>query len=343
MTNFVFSKRDSLILKGIAMIFIIIHNYWNIGIHLENEFNFDSENIFNFYNNVIRAPFFLKLRSLSSFLFHYGVQIFIFLSGYGLYHSYVKNPKPFKFIYTRLQNNFYLMVFGLISFVVIRYFFINQTYNNKDLLWWFFGKATSLDNLTSFFPIQINSPWWFFGLIIQLYIITPILIKIVNKWSWTGFFTICVVCYFILYLNIYTDLISINLFRNAPAHIPEFTFGLIVAKQPLNFNNKWILLLIPSFILTQIYSFLFPYSFIIITLTFLSIYTAIKSYLPNFINIVLAFVGSISMIIFCIHGDMRDYGFMSLQYKPEYYLIVYIFTVILCSYILFKIYQKVID
>ena len=343
MTKFVFSKTDSLILKGVSMLFIMIHNYWNIGIHLENEFKFDVMNISTLYNNVVSGSLFLKLRSISSFAFHYGVQIFIFLSGYGLYHSYNKNPKPFNFIYNRLKKNFSLMIFGLISFVVLRYFFINQTYNNKELLWWFFGKATSLDNLTSYFSIQINSPWWFFGLVIQLYLLTPILIKIINQWNWQGFIGICIVCYTLLYVNLYTELISINLFRNAPAHIPEFVLGFMMAKKPLNFDNKWIFVLVPAFILTQMYSFLFPYSFIIITFLFLSIYKTIKYYIPQFIKTMLTFVGGISMVIFCIHGDMRDYGFMSLQFKPEYFLIVYLFVVIVCSYLLFKIYQKIME
>ena len=79
------SKQDSNIFKAIGILLIVFHNYFhfvepNIG---ENEFYFSSDVIKNLYYGIINMPS-ETINILFSCFGHYGVQIFIFISGFGL-------------------------------------------------------------------------------------------------------------------------------------------------------------------------------------------------------------------------------------------------------------------
>ena len=89
-----YSKQDTSILKGFAIICICLHNFFH---YLppspgENEFYFSLNHINNFFSQISETPAeFVNL--IFSYLGHYGVQIFIFISGYGLAVSMGKQEK----------------------------------------------------------------------------------------------------------------------------------------------------------------------------------------------------------------------------------------------------------
>ena len=75
------NKTDTQLLKGIGILMIVFHNY----LHLlppyigENEFNFDSNRFSRFWEAIIISPSSTWSHVLS-FLGHYGISIFIFLT-----------------------------------------------------------------------------------------------------------------------------------------------------------------------------------------------------------------------------------------------------------------------
>src|SRR5690606_878218 len=84
-----FSKNDTNIIKGLGILMIMFHNFFHLIKPMigENEFEFSADNFKRFIHFTSSDPFNL-FRFASSYLGHYGVQLFIFISSYGLFLGY---------------------------------------------------------------------------------------------------------------------------------------------------------------------------------------------------------------------------------------------------------------
>ena len=75
--------HDTAILKCLAITAIVFHNFFHfVSPARENEFTFDPVR-FRLFLEAVRQPS-LATQAVFSFFGHFGVQIFIFLSAYGL-------------------------------------------------------------------------------------------------------------------------------------------------------------------------------------------------------------------------------------------------------------------
>lgn len=169
------TKSDNYLLKGIAILSIMLHNL----LHLlpravaENEFEFSARNIhrvvYEFHHS---HDVWSIISALISHFGHYGVSIFLFLSGYGLVMKYEKSsssipPIP-SFIWQHMKKLWGLMVPG----IVVAFFFLIDwntfTLQLKDSNPWltfaFLGNFFKFDTL-------LYGPWWFFSLMLQFYIL----------------------------------------------------------------------------------------------------------------------------------------------------------------------------
>lgn len=169
------TKSDNHLLKGIAILSIMLHNL----LHLlpravaENEFEFSARNIhrvvYEFHHS---HDVWSIISALISHFGHYGVSIFLFLSGYGLVMKYEKSSSSIplipSFIWQHMKKLWRLMVPG---FVVAFFFLIDWntfTLQLKDSNPWltfaFLGNFFKFDTL-------LYGPWWFFSLMLQFYIL----------------------------------------------------------------------------------------------------------------------------------------------------------------------------
>ena len=114
------SKDDSLILKGLAILAIMLHNLfrWIEPSTGENEFSFSHDFVYRFGELLASQPQeFINI--IFSYLGHFGVQAFILLSGYGLTKKY-GTGKPLKagsYITSHLVKRWMLLIpiYGHIS------------------------------------------------------------------------------------------------------------------------------------------------------------------------------------------------------------------------------------
>ena len=83
--GFELNKADTATLKALAILFIVAHNYFHFlpPVTGENEMTFSPEHIQNVLMFIWANPL-DAFHPIVSFFGHYGVHIFIFLSGYGL-------------------------------------------------------------------------------------------------------------------------------------------------------------------------------------------------------------------------------------------------------------------
>src|SRR5579885_1478946 len=97
-------KRDTTILKALAILAIVFHNFFHVAIKVhENEFDFRPERFGAFMQAVVHPS--LTIQALFAFYGHYGVQIFIFLSAYGLAKTHWDDPSSWhSFMWSRVKK-----------------------------------------------------------------------------------------------------------------------------------------------------------------------------------------------------------------------------------------------
>ncbi len=316
MTNTIYtdslSKNQTQIIKGVAILCIMLHNlfHWMNTLNgKENEFSFSSGNIHAFFSSLADSPQeFINI--IFSYLGHYGVEVFIFLSGYGLAKSFMNMPVSWSnFIANRLKKIYPLLLLSFIYFFFTRISLYYSLPTRTELI----SMLYKLLFIHTFIPnegMSLDGPWWFFGLIVQLYIFFPLLFKIIVKYGFKAFLTISIISYAAIYLSIYAiDMPKdVYLMQNAIGHFPEFCLGIILAKNKKLEGNIWYFILaLVAFILGNFYLSFYPLTFI--SITYIVIYITIllinKKLRLQIIKNTLSVFGKYSMVLFATHGLFR--------------------------------------
>ena len=189
------SRTESSALRGIAILGIILHNYCHfLGFAVkENEYKFDAGRPMQFLDKLFSLDSDLFIHFFS-FLGHYGVPIFLFISGYGLVKKYEAQPQQpasakeaspsgtfgGAFIKKHFLKLFRLMIIGYLLFIgvyLLRHSDGAQVYSWDHVL----TQLTMTINFLYFDPDHIikPGPYWFFGLMLQLY---ALYILVIHRW-----------------------------------------------------------------------------------------------------------------------------------------------------------------
>lgn len=333
-----FSKNDTLLYKGIGILLIVIHNYlhWQKGFGIENEDHFNSNNVNLFLNSLYPIIWTDTVSSIFGFLGHYGVQIFIFFSAYGLSMQFIHSNEKFRYptyLFKRLKKLYFLLFFGVVLFLIFYYLIYGKFYGKFLTIRNLFYLSTSISNFrSSTLYGMFTGPFWFFGLMVQLYVIFPLLFHLLKKYNQLLIFA---VSFFLIYLLYYFDLNSnFSLFGTIIGHLPEVLLGIFFA---LNQKTKPSILLffisIIIFAFSQVNKFVFPTSFLTITLIIIFIIENIKIYINTFWLNVIYYFGEISMTLFIVNGFFRLlllFNISDMKLRGEriflYLLLLFIFT-----------------
>jgi len=303
--------EDTTFYKGLAILMIFFHNYfhWINPAPGENEMEFKISVIQNYISSLFILPEY-SIQTTFSLLGHYGVQMFIFLSAYGLTKKYMKKDlKYFSFLTGRTIKIYIpflitILVWGI--YVTLAGWtwgqdttFTQLFLDNKESLIY---KITLISNFIPEELFAINGPWWFVSLIFQFYIIFPFLLKLNDKK--------------LLYISIISLVITgLFYFSNIPfivhgtfiAHIPEFAFGIYLAKKgELNIEKKYMWLIGFIFILGNI---LLPFWFltdITVLILLVLFFQYVKENSSKITKKFILEIGIASMFIFYLNGFMRN-------------------------------------
>ena len=179
------SRTESAALRGIAILGIILHNYCHfLGFAVkENEYKFDPARPMQFFDKLFSFDSDLFIHFFS-FLGHYGVPVFLFISGYGLVKKYEAAPGggglAWAFIKKHFLKLFRLMFIGYLVFIgiyLLRHSDGAQVYSWERVL----TQLTMTINFRYFSPdhVIIPGPYWYFGLMLQLY---TLYILVFHRW-----------------------------------------------------------------------------------------------------------------------------------------------------------------
>lgn len=166
--------------------------------------------------------------------FGVGVDIFLFLSGLGMYNSYTKNKENHVSVFSWWLKRYVRIVVPLVILIV------------PILLWNPRGREMNIGMLLeiSGWGALFNcSPLWFVTCILFLYLLTPFLhILFTSRYRWIWFLGSSLICYFYAYTPPYDALLNFMI-----SQWPIYFLGYILA---INIKEKrkgsvWIFAVLP--------------------------------------------------------------------------------------------------
>ncbi|HKR27410.1 MAG TPA: acyltransferase family protein, partial [Acidobacteriaceae bacterium] len=174
---------DSAILKALAITAIALHNFFHLITPVrQNEFSFSAARFTVFLTSVQHPT--MAVQALFAFFGHYGVQVFVFLSAYGLARTHWDQDESWAtFMWGRIRKLYpiFLVIVGgwAIGEAVLLgpLLFIKQM--GLHLLLMLLGVSTLFG-----FSLPPIGPWWFIPFIIQFYAIWPLLRKLTHRYGW---------------------------------------------------------------------------------------------------------------------------------------------------------------
>ena len=181
MKNSLLTLAESKALRGIAILGIMLHNYCHfLGFAVkENEYTFNVAKPMQLLDRLMSPDSYLFVHVLS-FFGHYGVPVFLFISGFGLVAKYeqqssVPRVGALSFTGYHYMKLLRLMSLGYIAFAVVSYLHPHG-YHGYTV-----GRVVA--QLLMYINIMPDpdhiikpGPYWFFGLMIQLYIVYRLLV-----------------------------------------------------------------------------------------------------------------------------------------------------------------------
>jgi peptidoglycan/LPS O-acetylase OafA/YrhL len=311
-----FSERDTLLFKSFGILFIMAHNFFHLIKPLpgENEFSFTKEKFASFIQLLGETPEDF-IRITMSYLGHYGVQIFIFLSAYGLTRKYfVKGIRSGNFIKKRLLRLYPGFILAIGFYLFAGFFFYGALGPAKVFFWKWDAILYKVLMISSYIPGQSLSPvgpWWFLPFIVSFYMVFPFLLKILK---WKGPIPIILIgaLSYIPIITLYPILLKqeVNLFFMVLGHLPEFCIGMIMARDEIEGSNflPYFLIACAVFVLSNFFSFAWFFghlaAMIMVIFLFKGLLLLVKQ--NGSLEKIFFFIGNISFHIFLINGFTRE-------------------------------------
>lgn len=349
------SRQTVTLLKGVGILLIITHNYmhWLPACVDENEYTFSLERINRLVGYIEQGGPHVFLNILSHFG-HYGVAIFLFLSGYGLTKKYelapqgatVSKPQGFihratdavRFIVRHALKLWRLMIPAVALFVIIELYLgtWNRPWSRLVPLLGFYSNLQPTRDL-------ILGPWWWFGLMMQFYIIWRLLIYRSKRFMLYSTITLCLLLQIATAWlergNLASDAtLTCYLHYNFPCSMLAFGLGVAHARYDLDWLRQWWspLVGLALIILGAFNAGLWcisPVGILMIVVTFAT-NLHIKQSTP-FIRYItphhsLVFLGKISAWLFALHPVVRAYAIKMLRgdNNPLIYTSIFIYLAV---------------
>lgn len=183
----VISKDESTLLRAFAILAIVFHNYlhWVSDSPGENEFTYRPERIDALIQALWSTPL-DSIRLLATYFGHYGVQVFFFLSGYGITIKYLNAPPSTRWL--SFQKARWSALYPAIFIAAIGYFL----YDGIRLGWHHVlteegvNILRQMGGVSNFIPDNVYhpiGPWWFIGVILQFYLLAPLILQGVRRYG----------------------------------------------------------------------------------------------------------------------------------------------------------------
>ena len=343
----VLSRSECSAMRGIAIMAIMLHNYCHfIGrIVKENEYLYLERNNERLWH-VLSNPDELLPVHLLSYFGHYGVPVFLFLSGFGLVLKYegkcsddASAPRFLRYHYLKLLR---MLIVGFTLFLMV-----DAVTPGRFAFHW--------DNVLAQLLMYINvlpepdkiiwpGIYWFFGLMIELYIVYRLLLWRRSSWIVAGLVVVC----WLLQAYCYPEGETLNRLRyNFIGGMLPFGAGILFARYASQWgfwpSSRWLWFLIAgvSVGLTLLMSFSF-HSWLWIPLVIIIGTMAWVKLMPACVQKVFVWLGAISAAMFVAHPIARKL-FITVAWRQDIYdgLMLYLIVAIALSWAVKQVIDRI--
>ena len=334
-------------MRGIAIMAIMLHNYCHfIGrIVKENEYLYLERNNELLWH-VLSNPDELLPVHLLSYFGHYGVPVFLFLSGFGLVLKYegkcsddASAPRFLRYHYLKLLR---MLIVGFTLFLMV-----DAVTPGRFAFHW--------DNVLAQLLMYINvlpepdkiiwpGIYWFFGLMIELYIVYRLLLWRRSSWIVAGLVVVC----WLLQAFCDVDGDTLNRLRyNFIGGMLPFGAGVLFARYAPQWgfwpSSRWLwfLIAVGSVGLTLLMSFSFQ-SWLWIPLVIVIGTMAWVKLMPACVQKVFVWLGAISAAMFVAHPIARKL-FITVAWRQDIYdgLMLYLIVAIALSWAVKQVIDRI--
>jgi peptidoglycan/LPS O-acetylase OafA/YrhL len=298
------ARRDTVVMKALAISAIVFHNYFHLLANSvrENEFDFDAAR-FRRLMEVLPDPA-LAIQGLFSFFGHFGVQVFIFLSAYGLAKSHWEDPSSWhRFLWGRVKKLY--PVFGLIVLPwLLMYSIVTGPVKGLSTGVQLLCMGLGISSLLPGVGLPPIGPWWFIPFIIQFYALWPLICRFVKRFGPRGLLGAACLSMLILVLaNPYLLRWSINLLETPIGHLPELCLGIVAARYRTHPRTYYVIGAIFVLLLGSVLRTLWPLTFMAALVVFVVAYFRLRGFLRS--SAVLQTIGRYSLLVFLLNGFVR--------------------------------------
>lgn len=318
------SITESKALRGIAILGIILHNYCHfLGFAVkENEYTFDAEKPRMLLDRIIAMSDYLFVHVLS-FFGHYGVPVFLFISGFGLVMKYEIKEKEKRvgigrFTWYHYAKLLRLMFLGYIAFAVVCYMHPHG-YHGYTV-----GRVVAqllmyINMLPDPDHIIKPGPYWYFGLTLQLYLIYRLLLFRRRSAYTIALIAVCWAVQTLFSPEMYGNFDSLNRIRyNFIGAMLPFGMGMLYARHgKLLSKTAYAALAVVSAAAVFAGSFWFHSWMWVPAFIVIGAVATFKA-LPEKALKPLAWVGALSSALFVVHPIMREI-IIPMSYKGQVY------------------------
>ncbi|MBS1805986.1 MAG: acyltransferase [Acidobacteria bacterium] len=296
--------KDTTILKAVAILAIVFHNFFHIAVNVrENEFDFNPARWGLFLRSVVQPS--LTVQSLFAFYGHYGVQIFIFLSAYGLAKTHWDDTSPWHiFMWSRIRKLYPMFILAMFFWVFLTAIQVGFPWVLGDAAPELFLMLAGISTIIPGHGLPPVGPWWFIPFIMQAYALFPILRGVTRRLGWPALVVLSFACYYITHLaNPHLAHLSINLSMTPIGRMRMLCFGIIAARYPFHVRSYMALPAIAFLILGGKYFTFAHFSSLSAVIVVLWVYGKLRPILREFRP--LEKIGKYSLGIFLLNGIIR--------------------------------------
>jgi len=339
-------------MRGVAILAIMLHNYthWLKGIVRENEYTWHQFKFDQLWHYVLNPDEQLPMHLLS-FFGHYGVPVFLFLSGYGLIKKYEQSQLP-EIGFCRFVRYNYLKLFRIFIVGFAAFTMLDAITPGMHRYAWT-EVVAMLGMFANFFenPSSVvwPGPYWYFSITLQLYILYHLLFYRWRHWSLVvGAIVVCWACQ-LFYLN--DDVMLERIRYNFIGGVLPFAMGLLLARYEASVIKNWEAFRSRPMMIGWLFSLLACMAIVVFFSSSSHLWLWVPAFIvcgtiplvklmPAHLLNILVWLGGISAAIFVTHPIVRKIFVRPYIYDDMYAgLLLYVVATLFLSWL----FKKIID
>lgn len=301
-------EAEATALRGLAILIIVLHNFLHVLPQSpgENEMDFDAVRVVAALDG-IRTDAAAVPRQLSAYLGHYGVQVFIFLSAFGLTRKFSRRTPAYgEFLASRVARIYPLFLLSCLLFLVrAGWQFTRHGAALPTGLWEsLLLKVTLLSNLVPDEAFRPVGPWWFLPFIFQFYAVFPWLLAGHRRWGTPVLLGGSMASVAVVVVGL-----PVPVMTTVIGHLPEFCLGIWFAASGRTSVPGWMTMMaVPLFVLGNVSAVFWPVSHLSALVLILGLWQVGGALVMRTAaaRIPLAWLGALALPLFLVNGFLRQ-------------------------------------